>query len=200
MAVVDLPTSPGPADEGWLPINFGSNQQGPLGGAETRINRLGSKWQISVQLPRMDPEVAAEWSVVLTDGLDNLVRYRIRQVGMPGGSPGSPVVDGNGQAGSTLACRGFNPGYAIRKGKFFSLISGGQRYCYRANAAARADANGEVDLPIVPALRAPPSDGDVLEFASVYIEGRLGGAEDAGHFTDVSRLARGFQFTIREMR
>jgi hypothetical protein len=59
------------------------------------------------------------------------------------GSPGSPVVDGAGQAGATLKLRGLNPGYTIKEGYWLSIIdTNDQHYLHNARSMVRVGADG----------------------------------------------------------
>jgi len=89
------------------------------------------------------------------------------------GSPGAPLVKGAGQTGTSLVIDGFNVGYAIKDGQFFSLIQGGRRYLHMATADATASGAGEATVSFLPMLRVSPSDNAVVEFAQPKIEGLI---------------------------
>jgi hypothetical protein len=103
----------------------------------------------------------------------------LRQDGLSIGSPGAPVVHGDGQTGIALAIGGFAPGYTVRPGQYFSIITAGRRYLYLATASTSAASDGTMTLPIFPMLRVSPSAGDTCEFAKPYIQGSLSGNEAA---------------------
>jgi hypothetical protein len=159
-------------------LDFGGELTPGLGGMVQRINRMGSRYALDVELPPLPEE---------PDG--RLLTTKLRQAKQEGalfpfpqpslhiGSPGAPVVDGTGIAGTTLPLRGLTPHYAIRAGQFMSVITAGRRYLYAAAAQAIADASGSVTVTIAPMLRAEPTDGDIVEIGKPMIEGWLGAGD-----------------------
>lgn len=155
-------------------IDAGAVQQGGPGGVAQRLNRLGNRFALDVAYPRLRPEpdgrvVASRVRRALTEG----ALFPFPQPGLTIGSPGTPVVNGAGQQGSTLALRGFAPNYLVREGQFFSIVHGGRRYLHQAREDWLADGAGAMLLPIVPMLRIAPADGATCEFAQPYIEGYI---------------------------
>lgn len=161
-------------------VDFGGQLKPFMGGPVQTIMRLGSRWTIEFTVPPMLTEPLGRiWGARLVRAKIFGALMRWRQDGLVVGLPGSPVVDGGGQTGFTLALRGFRPGYAIREGQMFSLVSQNRRYLYMAAGAMVADSAGRVALPIAPMLRTSPIDGDTAEFAAPMIQGSLSGNEVA---------------------
>lgn len=198
MALVDLPASPGPRAVAWQLLDFGGTLRGALGGASQRVNRLGSRWAVSVSLPALTPAQARSWSAALTSGLRNGVRWRVRQVGTPVGAPGSVLVAGAGQSGLALDVDGLTAGYFVKAGQWLSVTTSSSSYLYQAAATVQADGSGVATLALEPALRVEPADNDPVALAAPVIEGLL--ADVPGWSLGPNRLASGFSFTIEEMR
>ncbi|MBX7496758.1 hypothetical protein K3172_12905 [Qipengyuania sp. 6B39] len=196
--MIDLPTSPAPRAIAWVPVDFGGMQKSALGGSTQRINRLGNRWALGVTMPVLEADEAERWAADLTRGLREGVRLTLVQPDMPTGSPGTVLVNGAAQSGTSLICDGFNPGYVLRKGQFFSLLSGGRRYVHKIATAQRVGASGEATLDIEPPLRVEPADDDTVELGLPQIEGLLSAPQGWNYEPD--RLARGFDFTIEEAR
>lgn len=155
-------------------IDFGGELTPGLGAEVQRLNRLGNRFAIELELPpvREEPEgriLAAKLRLAKTQG----ALFAFPQPGLAIGAPGNPVVDGAVTGGTSLPLRGLTPHYAIRFGQFLSIINGGRRYLYSAAAAATADASGEAIVTIDPLLRRELADGDVVELAKPMIEGLL---------------------------
>lgn len=114
------------------------------------------------------------------------------------GVPGSPVVDGADQTGTTLRVRNLTPHYAVKEGFWLHVEdAGGQRYLHQVAAAGTADANGDLDILIEPPIRAPLPDGCKVELAQPTVEGAL--VESVGWNLAVDRLVRfGAVLTIEE--
>jgi hypothetical protein len=199
MALVDLPERPTVRAAKWQLIDFGATMPGGLGGPSQRLNRLGNRWRLTVAVPPMDVALLREWQAKLNEGVEaGGVRLWVRQLGLRPGSPGVPRVNGADQSGKTLIVDGLTPGYTGRIGQFVSVVTDDQRFGFKLRSAFRADAAGEAELAIEPALRVEPGDNDVVEIGKPFIEGKLAAlpSED----TDVSELVAGFEFAIEESR
>jgi hypothetical protein len=192
-----LPTAPLPQSATPHYLDFGGVQTPPGGGASQKLNRLGDRYAIDITTPRLKPEPDGRiWVQRLQRAMKRGAIYPFPQPGLIIGNPGSPVVDGAGQAGSLLALRGFAPGYTVREGQYFSIIHGGRRYLHSAAVQTTANGAGTMTLSITPMLRIAPADGATCEFAEPMIEGFLGGNEMA--WTLVIARVQGLTFTITE--
>jgi hypothetical protein len=173
---VALPADPAPANADPAYLDWGGQLRPIFGGAIQKLNRLGDRFALNVQMPVMESaDDGRIWvaSLVLAQRAGAIMEFP--QHSLDVGQPGVPVVDGADQSGSTLALRGFEPGYAVRFGQFFSLIVGGRRYLHMAAADVAADGDGRMALPIAPMLRVRPGNGALAEFRQPMIEGWLDG-------------------------
>lgn len=172
--MIDLPLSPAPRDASPVPMDFGANLEPPLGGEVQRIDRLGSRWSIQVEMPPMKHEPNGRVFVSrLIRGISEGVRMAFPLLGFDPGAPGSPVVSGSGQSGRTLNIKNATAGYVFKEGQFFSLIRGTRRHLYKVDADVTVSGGGTAALPIWPMLRAQHLDGDVLEVTEPKIEGLI---------------------------
>lgn len=171
-----LPTNPGVRTATPRLLDFGVTTRPPLGGAITRYNRLGNRFEIDVVAPTSsNRDIGPLLISRLMQGMTQGVLLPFPQ-DMDIGEPGDKiVVNGAAQQGSSLNLRGFPPGYTVKEGQFFSLIYGGRRYLDCAAGTITADGGGGLLLPIVPMLRISPNDGAVCEFAEPMIEGFMSG-------------------------
>lgn len=193
-----LPPHPLPTSATPRPLDFGAWQTPTGGGAAQRLERNGSRFAIDIVTPNLKPEPDSRiWVSRLVQGVAGTVLYAFPQPGLRIGAPGSPVIDGAGQAGMAPLLRGFTPRYSVREGQFFSLVTGGQRFLYMATAGVMADASGHAAVPVWPPLRRSPADGDVCEFARPMIEGALSGNEKG--WTLVRARTQGLQLTVAEI-
>ncbi|SEM62980.1 hypothetical protein SAMN05192583_0893 [Sphingomonas gellani] len=159
-------------------IDWGADLTPPMGGPSQRLNRIGDRFALVINYPRLKPEPDAR---ILMARVRRAKRegalFPFPQPGLEIGNPGTPVVNGAGQQGSSLQLRGFTAGYVVREGQFFSIIFAGRRYLHCASADVTATASGTMLLPIHPMLRISPNSGATCEFAQPYIEGTLGESE-----------------------
>ena len=188
-----LPTSPAPASMTVALISTKNTLTPATGGDEQEIRRKGSKYALTFSTPVMTYVRSMDWSDLHAEG--ETVVMRVFQPGFDTGYPGTPLVKGGGQIGSALVIDGLTPGYVISKGQFISVITGGQRFLYRARADVTASGTGEAAVLLGTLLRRPPADNAVVEIAQPMIEGFV---RDLGEWTvGVDRLVR-LQFTVRE--
>lgn len=197
--MITLPDWPAPASASPFLIDFGGTLSPALGGQEQRINRLGSRFGIAVTMPPMpSAKLGRQWLASLILGKSEGVRIELPMAGFDPGLPGAVLVDGAGQAGTTLNVRAATPNYAFRFGQFFSIVTGGRHHLHMVAAETLADSAGEAALPIAPMLRTPPADGDACHFAQPMIEGFISGSELAWQWSIGNFV--GLEFEIRESR
>lgn len=176
-------------------MDFGITLRPSTGAAVQRVNRKGSRFKLTVNLPPMPPEkariVVARLLAAKNEGLR--VPYPLLD---PQGSPGAPVVDGAGQTGTTLAVRGLTAGYAVKEGFWLSIVdASGQHYLHTATDAVRAAADGTATFSIAPMLRTPFADGATVNLAVPMVEGFVDG--NWGWDIPVNRLTA-VQFPLEE--
>lgn len=198
MSVTALPLNPGPVALAWELIDFGATQQGALGGAAQRVNRLGGRWRCTITLPPMIPSQAREWAAALSRGLRTGVSWQVIQPETPTGAPGSVLVNGGSQAGNALIVDGGTPGYVAKIGQWASILTGGQRYLYQHAATTQLSGTGTGTFQLEPAMRVEPADNDPVELGAPVIEGLL--IAPPGWSIDANRLVNGITFTIEESR
>ncbi len=172
-----LPSKPGLKTDNPFMLDWGGPLTPSNGGVVQTLMRLGTRHGWEIIIPTMPTEplgriwaaqlrLAKLFGVILPWGQDGFTNRVI----------GSPVVDGAGQSGMTLALRGIDPrGSVARIGQAFSLVHGGRRYLHFIAAEAVVGTDGRMTVPIFPMLRVIPDDGDVCEFARPMIQGSLSG-------------------------
>ncbi len=194
--VVALPTSSQIRVSGASLVSARADLSPPFAGDESRVGRLGSKWQLRFSLVTMTYSDALDWSDLETE--TDTVLLPVPQPGMSLGSPGTPVVDGGSQLGSTLNVRGCTALYSVFKGQWLSVVISSRRYLYRATAAATADGSGDIAIPIRPLLRVSPGDGDTVELAAPKIEGYVRDLPANAFDVNEAGHVAGLSFSIRE--
>lgn len=173
--MIELPTSPAPNGAAPRLIDYGATLRSPTGGASLRIDRAGSRFAAEISFPPMKADTARVFVSRLLDAKSEGLRIEYPLIETQG-NPGSPVVDGAGQAGKTLNVRGLNAGYVAKEGYWLSIEDAdGQHYLHNVRATVRADGSGEAALSITPALRVPFADGTTIHLAKPMIEGLVDG-------------------------
>ena len=191
---IALPAAPSPRSVSPRLISNRRDLEPALGGPTQRVQRVGARWALDVEMPPIPYDAAMAWVAALVAGDAEPVRLALPQPGFDTGEPGSPRVNGGGQAGRSLILDGFGA-YTAKAGQFFSIAhaSGRHLHMVRADLAAAA---GAMALAFEPMLRRSPADNTVVEFETPMIEGFLSGRE-TGWTVDLARTV-GLSFTITE--
>lgn len=186
--MITLPESPAPNGVSPRLLDYGSIMRPALGGAALRIDRAGSRFGAEISFPPMKPDLARVFVSRLLDAKSEGLRIEFPLIGVHQGYPGSPVVNGAGQSGKSLAIAGLNVGYAFKEGYWLSIEDAdGQHYLHNCRSNVVADGSGEATIVITPALRVPFADGATIHLAKPMIEGLVDG-EDWNWQIPVERL------------
>lgn len=179
-------------------VDFGGTQRPPMGGPLLRVNRLGNRYKVAVSLPPilnrdLGRVVVSRLLRAKTEGL----RIEWQLIGVDQGSPGSPLVKGAGQAGSSLLCDGFRLGYGFSEGFWCSIEHNGQHFLHNVSASGAATA-GEATLTLTPPLRVSPADNSPVHLQKPMIEGLVSGDEFVWNYSLAHHV--GIEFEIEEAR
>jgi hypothetical protein len=192
---VTLPTSPAPSSITPRLITTRGELRSAFGGSMQRISRTGSRWAFDVVMPPMTHAQALEWVNIL-DETDTCI-LQLPEPGITIGSPGTPLVNGATQTGTSLITDAWTASYAIPKGKFVGVSVSGLQYLYQTTTAVTASGGGAATLVLRPMLRASPADNAALIVNPATVEGFVTVADGALGIS-VNRLVEGFSFTIEE--
>ncbi len=191
--MIELPSDPAPNGMEAALLDYGVIQRGA---SSLRVNRPGNRYRMAFSYPPMQPDKARTFTGRLTRAKRDGVKVELPLI-VSQGSPGSPVVDGAGQSGTTLAVRGLTPGYVAREGFWLTITDADDRgYLHQVMVTIAADGSGDATLLIEPPLRAPFADGADIELAAPWIEGFIDG-EEWGWMIPVNHLVS-VGFTVEE--
>jgi hypothetical protein len=195
--VIELPEGVVPRSATPRYIDFGGNIRPPTGGRSQRVDRLGNRFAMRFVLPVLRSKDKGRRVVSrLIEAKSAGIRVRLPTNGFDPGLPGAPVVDGNSQAGTSLAIRGLTPAYAAREGQWLNHHRGDDVLLYNVRAQAIADGAGDAVLTLAPLLRVEPVDGDIINLARPVIQGSIVG-EDWEWEWAVDRLTS-IEFIVEE--
>lgn len=142
-----------------------------LGGPLQRVNRVGSRYAIDVQMPGLDASCARAWLAARLKAEAENDYLRLTWPEPDGALPyDSVVVDGAGQAGTRLALRGFPTDAPIPAGRFFSILHEDGLRLYATTEDVVASDSGQAVLSIAPMLRRSPGDGYGVHFRPVLAD------------------------------
>lgn len=178
-------------------LQWGSELTPTLGGVTQRLDRLGSRHAIDVQMPPMGmADEGRRWIARLLSAKQEGGRIAFPQVDFEPGPCGRPTVAAAIAAGRTIPITGTTPRYVIREGQWLSVTHGPRSYLYCATAPVVLDGGGAGAVPVDVLLRSPLAAGDAVELARPVIEGWLSG--DGYEWTLERSRTVGLGFTITE--
>ncbi|MGN5373292.1 hypothetical protein [Sphingomonas hankookensis] len=177
-------------------LQWGSELTPTLGGVTQRLDRIGSRHAIDVQMPPMRVEAEGRrWIARLLRAKQEGGRIAFPQVDFQPGPCGRPTVGAVTTAGRTIPITGATPRYAIREGQWLSVTHGPRSYLYCATAQVVLDGSGAGAVPVDVLLRSPLAVGEAVEIGRPVIEGWLSGGDE---WTLERSRTVGLGFTIVE--
>lgn len=178
-------------------LQWGSELTPTLGGVTQRLDRLGSRHSIDVELPPMRiGDTGRKWIARLLRAKQEGARIAFPQVEFDPGPCGRPTVSTPTAAGRFIPIIGATPHYAVQEGQWLSVTHSGRSYLYCCTAQIVLDANGAGAIPVDVLLRSPLTVGDAVEIGRPVIEGWLAG--DGYEWTIERSRTVGLSFTIME--
>lgn len=192
--MIELPASPAANGVSCTLLDYGITLRPPLGGEVGRYGRAGGRYRVEITYPPMTGDTARRFiSRLLEAKRKGKLRVPFPLLDVPQGSPGSPVVDGAGQSGTTLNVRGCTAGYTFKEGYWVSILDANDRpYLHNIRAVATASALGAVALTVEPPLRTSFADGATVLVSKPVIEGFI----DGGEWTWTIDLARTYGLSV----
>lgn len=187
-------------------LDRGGLLRAQFAGADQRLDRLGSKWGVDVQVKPLKADDARIWIARLIRGMREKALLRFPQPGWTQPFTASNVLV-NGANASNLETLNLKSatialaGSMFKEGQFFSVYRSGIRFIYQATAdAAWANVGGtaQVAVPVQPPLRVSYVDGDLVDtnFSLVQIEGYVIG--DKRDWSIDEARVYGLGFSIEE--
>lgn len=194
-----LPTCPR-VREFFPRLVYSGNDIEPVSGPSARESRLGSKWAFDIELDTMEYAARMKWMRLETE--TDTVLWPIPQPGIDTAGQGTPRVKGAGQAGNSILVDGITPGYTVQEGRWINIVTDSQRYTYNVTGDVTANGSGEALIGVLPILRWPHADNDVVELASPVLEGFVRRGSISGAIKNRYRrnagVIDGLGFTITE--
>jgi hypothetical protein len=180
-------------------IDFGASLTPFLGGISQRLDRLGTRHAISVQMPPMHVEgEGRKWIVRLIRAKQAGGFVIFPQVGFRIGAPGAAIKVGvEVEGGRVLTVTGATPGYAVREGQALSITSNSRRFFYLASAQTILDATGSGQIELDVPLREEALVGDSVDLTRPVIAGRI--MEDGWKWSIDTAGTVGLAFRLEEI-
>lgn len=176
-------------------LDFGITQRGA---ATLRVQRPGSRYRVTLSWPRevMRPPASQTLIAALKRAKRQGLKIDLLLL-TPQGSPGSPVVNGANQSGTTLNVRGFAPGYVAGADYWMTIVDAdGSAYLHSVFQSVTANGAGLASVQIEPPLRTPFPDGAAIEMQQPFVQGQLVGETFSYAFEELKQAS--ISITIEE--
>lgn len=140
----------------------------PFSGVAQVQEWLDAKWwTVTIELPPMKKEFGQAWSAwfaALRGQAGTFLCGDTANVNPRGVASGSPQVNGAGQAGFSLATKGWTASVPLilRSGDKIQLGSGASSRMYENLTDVTSDSSGNATLNLWPKLRGTPADGAAI--------------------------------------
>lgn len=170
---IALPTTPGARSFHLDLLDWGGELRPGLGGAVQRINRIGMRYALKVELPPLLSRTNGRiWSSKLTLAKQAGAIYNIPSDGMVIGNPGAPLVSAATSGGIVVPIKGMTPGYVVQEHQWISFYAFG-RWFLHAMQAGTVDGSGNFVANLLTPLRVPLALNNTTEISVPKIEGFL---------------------------
>lgn len=197
--MIILPTWPGATKAVPSVLDFGGILQPTSGAATQRFNRLGNRYGVAFEMPRLEnADEGRIWVNRLVRGLSAGARMEYPLLDFDPGTPGAFVVNGAGQAGTMLNVRGGAPFYEFKEGQPFNILIDGTYFLDFIAADTTANGSGAATITLSQMLREQPADGDPLLITQPVVEGWVVG--DRLSWELALNRSVGLAFEIHEAR
>lgn len=165
-------------------------------GTEQVQDWSGRWWEYEITIEPTQGVTARQIGALFTRIIDEGKFLFVDPSACTPGNLGTPVVDGAGQTGKTLAVSGLAVGAPlVRAGAFLSVGSEAETRFHRIVADVTPDGSGDAVIEILPALRYSPADGAAVNIGAPRVVLRpVGQIPESVAAGDVHR----FSFTARE--
>lgn len=146
----------------------------PFTGEEQVQDWGGEWWEYDLEFAVHQGRDGAEVSVFFDQLGGRRGSFLLRDPSYQLTAPGTPLVNGAGQSGNTLATDGWPASTTVlRMGDAFQLGSGATTRLHRLTANATSNGAGQCTLNFVPRLRVSPLDNAALVVAQPAVHLRL---------------------------
>jgi hypothetical protein len=180
-------------------VDFGASLRPFLGGPSQRLDRLGTRHAISVQMPVMRIESEGrQWIVRLIRAKQEDGFIRFPQIGFRVGPCGAAIsVATATEGGRVLSITAATPYYVVREGQALTVMSNGRKFFYISSRETVLDVNGAGDIELDVPLREEATVGDAVNLAAPEIAGRI--MEDGWKWSIDTAGTVGLSFRIEEI-
>lgn len=202
---LNIPTTIGIEQIEFRSKNVVAVSESPFTYAQQVYQHPGQAWEVTVRIPPVKSDLANEWVAFLLSlkgqrgtfllGDPNMVDPR----GTAKDTPGTPVVNGASQTGSSLNIDGLptnETGYLL-PGDYIQLGSGSSTTLHMVLQQVDSNGSGEATLELWPDIRFSPSDNATVTVSDTKGHFRL--KNNVSSWTINSISSYGIQFEAMEV-
>lgn len=190
---VSMPASPGFTSASFRLVGNSAVYTSTFDRTEQVLERPGVRWTAEFALPPMEKAEARAWIaflVSLRGRVGTFLAYDPEHRTPLGVATGTPLVDGAGQTGRSLATRGWTNSVTgiMKAGDYLAFAN----RLHMVVEDASSDGTGDATLSIEPPLRESPSDGASITVSNPTAIMRLAG--DSAEWSENTARHYGISF------
>lgn len=201
MSLISMPTTPpAPQTVDWTMNDIVASVISPFTGQQQTQDWQAGWMECSISMPPMQHADAQAWAAFFMQcrGMANTFQFGDPLAVAPRGTgSGTPVVNGAGQSGFSLATKGWTASASgvLLPGDWIQIGTSPARI-YRVLSGVTSDGSGNATISIWPQLRESPNDGQTIILRNTQGTFRL--KSNMRKFSITEARFYGFQFEVRE--
>jgi hypothetical protein len=197
---LNTPTNIGIASITLMTENAVAISTSPFTYQQQVVAHPGQRWAASINLPSMKRQDAEAWVAFLVSLKGQIGTFLLGDPncktarGSAGVTPGTPVVNGAGQTGSSINIDGLPlsaTGYLL-PGDYIQLGSASSASLYKVLTQVNTNGSGEAAIDIWPNLRSAPADDAVVTVANTVGRFRLSSNTTQWNISEISSYGISF--------
>lgn len=165
-----LPSTPGFNAVDWRLKDGREMTRSELTGSGLIVDRGAEYWTAKLVLPPMTADEAAPWEAAFMRAktepfyLGPQLRSQPFTYRDAGTAPGTPLVDGGSQTGTTLSTDGWTVGFVIKAGDYVSFSNGTFEELHMVVEDVTVDEVGQADLVLEPPIKISPANNAIIRW------------------------------------
>jgi len=165
---INMPTIRRPAEAAERLIGRTQTHESPFDGTLQTLEMPGARWELTATWPTLGPDDRRLMAAFLASLRGQAGRFLFSPAQWSprrAAGGGTPVINGDFQAGATLSTRGWTAlAQVMRPGDWLSYVdTRGRRRLHLVLADASADASGIASLSVSPPIRRAGADGAAVD-------------------------------------
>lgn len=198
---LSIPTTIGVGNITLRAVNISSVSESPFTFTQQVFKHPGERWEASVSIPAAKADVSEDWVTFLVSLKGRVGTFlmgdpnRKTARGSASTTPGTPLINGSGQVGDTVAIDGLPvsaTGYLL-KGDYIQIAIGANATLHKVLSQVNSNALGQATLDIWPGIRTARADNVFVGVANTVGNFRLASTYHEWNIDNESKYSISFE-------